>query len=130
MRRVRLTMVLVVVCAAVSCTSAAVELRSPKDGVVVPLLNPAQKHYLSLPRAEREKFFSDDPAVKRAELSGPFKSYGTKPCPVSLEWIPAAEDSAGVTVTVVRKPDGKVFFSKTIVNTNGVAHGSGTLLRQ
>jgi len=96
--------------------AVALELVSPANGTTVPLLTDAQKHYLSLPRQERAKYFSDDPKVKKPA----FKHYGTLPRPVSLEWKTAEGDSGAVNVTVVRKPDGKVFFSGTVSGTNAV----------
>ena len=105
-----------VVCAlSLGLVAESAEVVSPKDGMEVPLLNAAQKHYYSLPRAEREKYFAD--AEKDKPLA--FRKYGTWPEPVRLRWRPEAGETS-FDVKVVRMPDGKPFFRATKSATNEV----------
>lgn len=93
----------------------AVEIVSPGEGEVLSLLTDAQRHYLSLPRAERARYFADNDADKPKA----FAKYGTLPKPVVLTWKagPGEEEFA---VRIVRQSDGKCFFDRKVRGTNVV----------
>ena len=93
---------------------------SPCDGAVVQLLNDNQRHYLSLPLSEREKYFADDNDAKKVAMGGEFRSYGTKPEPVTLKWSDDSCPKAKAEVCVKRVPDGRVFFRGVVSATNAV----------
>ena len=66
---------------------------------MVPLLNPVQKAYLTMPRAERIEFFAD--GEKRKKLS----SAGFHPLPVTLSWEAVDLPEARYTVWLSTSPD-------------------------
>ena len=72
---------------------------APGDGATVPLLNPAQKAFINMPRAERIKFFAD--AEKRKQL----KEAGYYPLPVKFAWKSDASEKAAFRVLVSEKAD-------------------------
>ena len=72
---------------------------APQDGATVPLLNAAQKGFISMPRRERIKFFAD--AEKRKQL----KEAGYYPLPVKFAWKSDASDKAEFRVLVSRNAD-------------------------
>ena len=79
-------------------------LTKPADGALEPLLTPAQRDYVLLPREIREQWFADNPA-KKAEM----RAAGNRPRPVRLEWC--GTDERPVKVEIRRKKDGVVAFS-------------------
>ncbi len=72
---------------------------APQDGATVPLLSPAQKAFVTMPREPRIKFFAD--AEKRKEL----KAAGYYPLPVKFAWKSDASDKAEFRVLVSRNAD-------------------------
>jgi hypothetical protein len=90
--------------------AAPLSVVSPREGAVVPTLSDGQKAYLQMPRKERVKYFAD--SGRRREMV----KLGYYPKPVRLEWKGGAP-GAEYTVKVVRRPDGKQFFSYTGTNT-------------
>ena len=71
-----------------------IALVSPRDGATVPLLNDAQKAFVTMPRPERIKFFAD--AAKRKKLR---EEAGYWPLPVDFAWTTDA--AAGTTFRVL-----------------------------
>lgn len=82
--------ILPLVLAALEIVSAA-----PQDGATVPLLNAAQKAFVTLPRAERIAFFAD--AEKRKQL---VKDAGWLPLPVGFAWTSDAPDGTTFRVLI------------------------------
>ena len=81
---------------------AALEIVSvaPQDGARVPLLNAAQKAFVTLPRAERIAFFAD--AEKRKQL---VKDAGWLPLPVGFAWTSDAPGGTTFRVLISEYPD-------------------------
>ena len=81
---------------------AALEIVSvaPQDGATVPLLNAAQKAFVTLPRAERIAFFAD--AEKRKQL---VKDAGWLPLPVGFAWTSDAPGGTTFRVLISESPD-------------------------
>ncbi len=80
----------------VGALAAELFLTAPPEGAVMPLLNPVQKAYVTMPRTERIEYFAD--AKKRKELSASdqvLSVSGHYPLPVTLSWeaidLPKAE---------------------------------------
>ena len=72
---------------------------APEDGATVPLLNAAQKAFVTMPRGPRIKFFAD--AAKRKEL----KEAGYYPLPVKFAWKSDASGKAAFRVLVSKNAD-------------------------
>ena len=77
-----------------------IRLTAPREGETVPLLNAAQKAYISLPRKERIAFFAD--ADKRKKL---VKEAGYYPLPVKFAWQSDASEKAVFKLFLSEKPD-------------------------
>ena len=77
-----------------------ITLTSPRDGATVPLLNDAQKAFLTMPREERVKFFAD--AAKRKKLK---EEAGYWPRPVEFAWTTDASSGTAFRVLVSETPD-------------------------
>lgn len=94
-----------------------VMLCSPKEGAVVPLLNPVHKEFLSVKAETRIAEFTN--AEWRTQWP---KRGGTHPAKVTFKWETPNTISQS-TVTVVRELDGKTVFSMT-ASTNSVRIGN------
>lgn len=77
-----------------------IRLATPREGETVPLLNAAQKAYISLPRKERIAFFAD--ADKRKNL---VKEAGYFPLPVKFAWKSDAAKEAVFKLFLSEKSD-------------------------
>lgn len=86
--------------AAAPLGAAEITLISPADNATVQLLNPHQKAYLAMPRAQRIAYFADE--EKRKELK---EQAGHHPLPVKLSWTWDGAADATFTVNVSTSPD-------------------------
>ena len=77
-----------------------IALTAPKSGATVPLLNQAQKAFVTMPRKERIAFFAD--AEKRKKLA---EETGWLPLPVEFSWKSDAADNAKFRVLVSESPE-------------------------
>ena len=77
-----------------------IQLTAPREKETVPLLNAAQKAYISLPRKERIAFFAD--AGKRKNL---VKEAGYFPLPVKFAWKSDAAKEAVFKLFLSEKSD-------------------------
>ena len=76
-----------------------IRLTAPREGETVPLLNPAQKAYVSMPRKERIAFFAD--AGKRKKM----RDAGYFPLPVKFAWQSDASKEAVFKLFLSERPD-------------------------
>ncbi|MBQ6102303.1 MAG: tyrosine-protein phosphatase [Kiritimatiellae bacterium] len=85
---------------------SGIRLVEPAEGAVVPLLRPAQKMFVLMPRDARVNVYTNE-AFRRALRDG-----GEKPAKVGFAWKGSAPagDGPAFAVEVRRLPDGKVFF--------------------
>ena len=98
----------------------AIEIVSPTAGETVRQHFPAQVEYLARPLVERECYFDGK------ENAQAMRRDGFRPRPAEIRW----KDAAGpVRVTVKRLPDGKEFFTETVVGTNAVTVDSLEIAR-
>ena len=94
--------------AAFTACAAALEIVSPQQGAMVPILTADMKAYLAQPRAERLKQFADPAERKR------IAQFGDRPQKTLLSWtctVPAATGTVW-SVKVRRAKDGKVVFTE------------------
>ena len=91
-----------------------ITLTSPRDGATVPLLNDAQKAFLTMPRPERIKFFAD--AAKRKKLR---EEAGYWPLPVDFAWTTDA--AAGTTFRVLVSENSDMSDPLVVPGENGQA---------
>ena len=78
-----------------------ITLSTPADGATMPLLNKAQKAFVTMPHKERIAFYAD--AAKRKELV----KAGYVPLPVKFAWTSDASARASFRVLVAESPDMK-----------------------
>jgi len=76
-----------------------IQLTAPREKETVPLLNAAQKAYVTMPRKERIAFFAD--AGKRKQM----KEAGYLPLPVKFAWKSDASQDAVFKLFLSEKPD-------------------------
>ena len=104
----------VAVCAVAAQNAAAdVVLKSPAEGAVVSQLWPEQKEFFETPLEKRISTARTD-AESAGRTSKRMKRKRSA-MPVLLEW---SGDASEYQVTVVREPDGKVFYSSSVASNS------------
>ena len=98
---------LVLLLSGCAALAAPLEIQSPADGAVVPLLSAEQKAFLAKPRAERTRL------LKTPETRKLISKYGDRPQKVKLAWTCTVPGVADVrwSVKVRRASDQKVVYS-------------------
>ena len=95
---------------------AAVELVSPAEGEVVPLLTEPQKAYVKLPLAERRVLFSDE-EFRRKKMGLPTVKKRRADWPKAVELVWKAKPGVASRVTVRDVAKGSVVFEASVSNT-------------
>jgi len=109
MNKCRIFVFAAFVIASAPLSAGQLRLVSPAEGEVVSALTEIQRHFLSMPRAERTAWMADP--GRRQELRH-------KPLPTVLRWDDPARDSGArrsYSVEVRREPDGLPVFLDTTI---------------